>query len=439
MDILGTSPFSEKQVDAFLKHKNCPQYARHYRIYGEKYGVRWDYAVAQSCLETGFWKFGGDVKREQNNFAGLGATGGGEPGASFFNAEVGILAQIQHLAIYAGVDIPKEKLTYERTKKLIDWGIKGSVSTFEGLSGRWAADKKYGQSISIIYAEMRDFISTLPKEDGEDNVKNTDGSVTWLEFNRTDNGKPAVTAYAGSEPKYTRYFKNWEDLDSFKAFFPNAHGVLVAETDKKIIPRKPDFGEEDKPQKPTKKRKVLLDPGHSESRVGARGGNGVQEENLNRLAAEVVKEKLIAAGHDAVIYDPANDNLTDIGSRARGYDLFISIHHNAFDADGVDEYTCVMTHASKRRTADNLFASLAAKKIVSSIGDARLFQKAGELPGVYPAGLSVLSAAINTGCPCAVLVELYFCDDYSSVSVAEARTKRGAIGLADAAIEWLAR
>ena len=45
--------------------------ATHYMRHGEKLGLRWDYAFFQMLVETGFLRFTGDVKWNQNNFAGL--------------------------------------------------------------------------------------------------------------------------------------------------------------------------------------------------------------------------------------------------------------------------------------------------------------------------------------------------------------------------------
>ena len=42
------------------------------------------------------------MKPEQNNFAGLGATGGGESGESFKDIETGVRGHIEHLLLYAG-------------------------------------------------------------------------------------------------------------------------------------------------------------------------------------------------------------------------------------------------------------------------------------------------------------------------------------------------
>ena len=73
----------------YLKSRNSeidPRYdgvATEYMRFGEMLGVRWDYAFYQMIVETGALSYrrgnrSGDVKPAQNNFAGLGATGGGE-------------------------------------------------------------------------------------------------------------------------------------------------------------------------------------------------------------------------------------------------------------------------------------------------------------------------------------------------------------------------
>ena len=121
-----------------------------YKEHGERYGVRWDWAFAQACHETGLFKFGGDVKIEQNNFAGIGATGNGAPGDEFKNISEGVLGQIQHLASYAGKDIPKDELVAPRTKEVKSI-ILGKTETWEGLAGTWAADKEYFEGLKYQY------------------------------------------------------------------------------------------------------------------------------------------------------------------------------------------------------------------------------------------------------------------------------------------------
>ena len=67
-------------------------YARH----GDAWRVRWDYAFFQMLIETNFLTYRqpngrwGDVDPKQNNFAGLGTTGGGVPGDSYPDVSTGV-------------------------------------------------------------------------------------------------------------------------------------------------------------------------------------------------------------------------------------------------------------------------------------------------------------------------------------------------------------
>ena len=79
---------------------NIEIYCTIFKQEAEAEGVRVEVAFAQAMLETGFLKFGGDVKPDQYNFAGIGATGG-VPGNEFSDVREGIRAQIQHLKCYA--------------------------------------------------------------------------------------------------------------------------------------------------------------------------------------------------------------------------------------------------------------------------------------------------------------------------------------------------
>jgi Mannosyl-glycoprotein endo-beta-N-acetylglucosaminidase len=133
--------------------------AKLYKEHGDKYGVRWDYAFFQMSIETGYLAFrrpggkAGDVKVRQYNFAGIGTTGGGVPGDSYPDMSTGVLAQIQHLVAYSGeqIDKPVAPRTREMQGSIIEVSrkLKRSV-TFADLSGRWAADKRYGVTIEKI-------------------------------------------------------------------------------------------------------------------------------------------------------------------------------------------------------------------------------------------------------------------------------------------------
>lgn len=77
--------------------------AKLYVKWGEEFNLRADIAWAQMEHETNYLRYGGDVKPEQNNFAGIGATGG-VPGNSFKTMELGVIAHFAHLAWYVYPD-----------------------------------------------------------------------------------------------------------------------------------------------------------------------------------------------------------------------------------------------------------------------------------------------------------------------------------------------
>lgn len=140
---------NQKSADPELSRKVASFHAN----WGKQYGVRWDFAIFQSCLETGWFSFKGVVKKEQSNFAGIGATDDGSPGERFPTVEAGCKAQIQHLATYAGKAIPETELIGQRTKAVKSF-IFGKATTWEELAGRWASDGSYWKKISAIAQEF---------------------------------------------------------------------------------------------------------------------------------------------------------------------------------------------------------------------------------------------------------------------------------------------
>ncbi len=79
-------------------------------------GVRADVAWAQSLKETGYFRYGGVVLPEQNNYGGIGALSGSQEGqaASFDTPRTGVRAQIQHLKAYASTEALKQELVDPR-------------------------------------------------------------------------------------------------------------------------------------------------------------------------------------------------------------------------------------------------------------------------------------------------------------------------------------
>ena len=154
-----------ERLMAFLAERN-PNYdprfreiARWYKYYGEGWRVRWDYAFYQMALETNFLSYRrgdgrrGDVWETQNNFAGIGATGGGVRGERFPDVKTGVHAQIQHLVAYSGEHLvaPVAKRTRENQDDIIARSNRlGRDVTFADLAQRWATDRAYGKSIDYL-------------------------------------------------------------------------------------------------------------------------------------------------------------------------------------------------------------------------------------------------------------------------------------------------
>lgn len=141
-NILGSSCLSAETLQNVLLSNNSSisaddalRTASAYIDLGAVYGIRGDIAFFQAMLETGYLNYGGEVDPSWHNYCGLknaDATGY----AYYETIENGVEAHIQHLFCYAtNLPIPagREKLD----PRFFDF-LRGSVSTWEELSGRWA-------------------------------------------------------------------------------------------------------------------------------------------------------------------------------------------------------------------------------------------------------------------------------------------------------------
>lgn len=124
----------------------------------EAEGIKVEVAFIQAMHETGNLKFGGDVKIEQFNFAGLGATGNGNPGNSFKDVREGVRAQVQHLKCYANKEPLKNDCVDPRWE---EW-LRGKAPYVEWLSKDnnpngigWATDPKYAEKLLAGISELK--------------------------------------------------------------------------------------------------------------------------------------------------------------------------------------------------------------------------------------------------------------------------------------------
>ncbi|NFB55516.1 N-acetylmuramoyl-L-alanine amidase [Clostridium botulinum] len=152
-------------------------------------GIRADVVFIQIMKETNFLKFTGDVKECQNNFAGIGATGGGVPGAYFKDTKTGVRAVVQHLKAYCSTEGLKNpcvdpRFTYVQRgiSPYVEWLGIGENPNYPDKG--WAADNNYGKSI----VEMMHSAKYLANEgDSQGNITTSKATINNLEVSLDGN------------------------------------------------------------------------------------------------------------------------------------------------------------------------------------------------------------------------------------------------------------
>lgn len=176
-DVVQTEGINEEDCTQAIVAivKNNPNFkveiAKAFFTLADEYHINPMMAISQSILETGWFKFAGsDAKAEQNNFCGLGVTGGGVNGASFKTIEEGVRAQLQHLYAYGCKDaLPDGETTIVDPR--FKYVTRGIAPYWQQLAGRWAvpgydkatystpeaamkAENTYGQKILKICTQL---------------------------------------------------------------------------------------------------------------------------------------------------------------------------------------------------------------------------------------------------------------------------------------------
>ncbi len=154
---------NEKQLYNFFMSKNpvadkktVHTLAKLYITEARSEGINSDCAFIQMCLETGFLEYGNLVKKEWNNFCGLGAIDAEHPGERFATKKDGVRAHIQHLHAYSkDQDIKLVNTCIDRRYKYVK--PRGKAKTVFELAGTWAADKSYGQKLDNLLSLLENF------------------------------------------------------------------------------------------------------------------------------------------------------------------------------------------------------------------------------------------------------------------------------------------
>ena len=293
--------------------------------------VRGDIAFCQSLLETGFFKFGNDVKPEQHNYAGIGASGGGVPGDSFESPFEGIHAQLQNLALRSGVVIAKSSIISPYVAKHYSTISSYNFTKWKQLAGSWAADLNYWTKIQNIMYEFNKwkYANNPPKE-----VPQGDKFILHCVSQKAQ-----------------------RIAESLMAFSPMEF-VRIGES----ATNPP----EEQPKEPLAGKTVFLDIGHGITGQqtydsGAIGPNGEHEHVLNIAQAEAAKAYLVERGATVKLgkYTAKGSgvDLETRGKLAKGCDCFVSCHLNA--ANKTAEYSVALIHSHATEADKKLAACIA--------------------------------------------------------------------------------
>lgn len=154
--IMESGYLLQSDYEAFLNQINpealprLPEIAQLYQEEAAIEGVNPDVAFAQALLETNFLGFSTSLKPAQNNFGGLGSTGGGSEFATFPTAQIGVRAHVQHLKAYAN----EEPLVQEVVDPRFHCVTRGVAPRVEQLNRRWSARAEYGESILAMLRRL---------------------------------------------------------------------------------------------------------------------------------------------------------------------------------------------------------------------------------------------------------------------------------------------
>lgn len=345
-------------------------------------GIKPDIAFAQMMKETGFLKFGGDVQESQNNFAGIGATGNGVPGASFPDIRTGIRAIIQHEKAYASKD-PLNQAVVDPRYSLVNKGCAPYVEWLgigaNPIGAGWAVSENYGYEIvdMVNYAKtigvqsssavLNSFTVPSDLEMGKSysiSGKATSGNKVLYQFSIRDysNGNWTTVQDFSENSSFTwtpakagtyRIKISVKDIYTNKNVDASTYrDVVVAD---KIVTTPPVD-----PPPPVNKgiagKTIVVDAGHNYGGDGGAVSGSYKELYLNMYMALQLRTELEKLGAKVIMTREASDastadvntslqNRVDIANNANA-DLFISLHH---DVSPSSSTTGISTHYSTYR------------------------------------------------------------------------------------------
>lgn len=153
--MIGESTVTLEQAKRWATSKGAHQrfidIADYYWKYGEITGIRPEILYGQAAKETGFGKYTGQVKPEQNNWAGIKiknpVADRPEDHETFATPDDGVRAHFNHITAYLGIEPVGEPHDRYYVLQTVAW--RGTVKNVEQLGGKWAPDVTYGYNIVV--------------------------------------------------------------------------------------------------------------------------------------------------------------------------------------------------------------------------------------------------------------------------------------------------
>ena len=358
--IMSQGTLRREQMISYLLKKNptkSQEYVENFVDYtineANIEGVNYDILFSQMMHETGFLKFGGDVKEEQNNFAGLGAVGNGAPGESFPTIEIGIRAVTQHLKAYASTE-PLVQACVDTRFKYVQRGTALYVEHLgipENPKGKgWAAANAYGYKILKIRDEIKQEPITYVSK--VTSFEKTGEAVVGSKMTMIATATPeADTEYRFLVRDPSGYWKGLNDYSSRNSieYTPTMSGMYRYVVHVKHKTSNADYDELKVIDLYIDSNLIVIDPGHNyggdEGAYAIHNGITYIERDLNMQVSLKLKSELEKKGFRVVLTRNPEDRetLSESESLKKRVDLannlnaalFISIHQNSYTSSSV--------------------------------------------------------------------------------------------------------
>lgn len=243
------------------------------------------------------------------------------------------------------------------TSKRVDLIKKGQSFKVKEQSSNWVKID-LGKKEGWVYSFHGTFVDKADKAVAGETSSDAPNSVTIL-YNGTNLRSEPTT------DSQVVYRANAGEQFAVKAVSGDWYEVAVGNSGKTFVAnwvvKAGDGSVEKKQDEQTRKKgtlqgvEIVLDPGHGGNDRGTTGARGTLEKGITLKTAEMLAEKLRAAGADVTLTRDS-DVYVDLRKRVAighqvGADAFISLHYDATDSSSIHGFTTYYQHSYQRDLA----------------------------------------------------------------------------------------